>query len=63
MTYTIEDFAREHNIAPEGSAAVEAHTLEKTCLSAKTFDEFKDALERPMPEAMQELLAREPKWG
>ena len=62
MTYTIEDFAREHNIAPEGSAA-EAHMLEKIRLSAKEFDEFKDALERPMPEAMQELLAREPKWG
>ena len=62
MACTIEDFAREHNITPEESAAVEAHMLEKIRLSAKAFDEFKDALERPMPKAMQDLLAREPKW-
>ncbi len=60
MTYTIEDFAQEHNITPEKSAAVEAHMLEQIRLSAKAFDEFKDVLERPRPEAMRDLLAREP---
>ena len=62
MTYTIEDFAHDHNITSEESAAVEAHMLEKIRLSAKAFDEFKDALERPRPEAMQDLLARKPGW-
>lgn len=34
-----------------------------TVLSAKRFDAFAEALEKPAPEAVSELLRREPVWS
>lgn len=31
-------------------------------LSARAFDEFRDALERPMPSRLRELLDKDPQW-
>lgn len=31
-------------------------------LSARAFDEFKDALEQPMPRQLRELLDRDSRW-
>ena len=56
---TITQWALDHLIDDAHRDIEEETTIR---LSAKAFDEFKDALERPMPKAMQDLLAREPKW-
>lgn len=31
-------------------------------LSARAFDEFRDALDRPMPSQLRELLDKDPRW-
>lgn len=56
---TITQWALDHLI-DDARRDIEEETSIR--LSAKAFDEFKDALERPMPKTMRDLLAREPKW-
>ena len=56
---TITQWALDHLIDDARRDIEEETTIR---LSAKAFDEFKEALERPMPKAMRELLERDPGW-
>ncbi|GAA0636234.1 DUF1778 domain-containing protein [Bifidobacterium pullorum] len=56
---TITQWALDHLMADARKDIEEETTIR---LSARAFDEFKEALEGPMPQALQDLLKRDAQW-
>lgn len=56
---TITQWALDHLISDARKDIEEETTIR---LSSRAFDEFKDALEAPMPQALQDLLKKDAQW-
>lgn len=56
---TITQWALDHLMSAARKDIEEETTIR---LSARAFDEFKEALDRPMPQALRDLLNKDAQW-